>query len=641
VDLTRLPKYRPQLATLVVEPPAGAAWLHEIKFDGYRIGCSIEDGKVRLESRRNRVWTAEFPEIARAAQDLPARAALLDGEVAILLPSGLTSFQALQNSFSGSPRTGLTYFVFDLLHIDGRNLAELPLERRKRECEELLRGQSDSSPIRYSQHFDTDGTALLARACALGAEGIISKRRDQPYQPGRGSDWLKAKCTKRGAFVIGGFTPPAGSRSGIGALLLGYYDSGRLRYAGKVGTGPGFTAEYLARIRRELAAIEQPVCPFDPAPPGWIGRHGHWVRPERTGDVTYTEWTDGGTLRHPSFQGFHAKPAGLLAARPARSSADAPEALRGVLSAPGGPATVEPRGGLPEAGVAVTSPDRLIYPALNFNKRDLAQFYADIARWMLPYVANRPLTLVRCERGIRSEDGLRQECRFLPHEAAWYRWAAPPIRRVQIQEQKKIGEYLVVDSAEGLAALVQGDILEIHCWNSTVDSLETPDRIVLDLDPGAGVAWAQVVAAALRVRALLTSLGLQCWPKLTGGKGVHVVVPFQPEHGWDAVYELARRLAQAVVQGDPDLFTLDFAKQKRPRKILIDFKRNHRGAVAVAAYSARARPHGAVGVPLSWRQLLACRSPDYWTVSNVRQRQRRLKADPWRDFWSCRQRLTR
>jgi bifunctional non-homologous end joining protein LigD len=650
--LTQLPKYRPQLATLVEHPPSGAQWLHEIKFDGYRIGCIIRDGKVRLESRRNNDWTTRFAEVAEAARQLPVGSALLDGEVAIVNPSGVTSFQALQNAFSGAPRAGLTYFVFDLLHLDGRDFGALPLERRRNECETLLREQGGSSPIRYSQHFDLDGASLLARVCELGGEGIVSKRRDQSYRAGRTDGWQKSKCLKRGEFVIGGFTDPSGSRTGIGALLLGYYESGVLRFAGKVGTGPGFTAAYLDQIRRELEPLEQQDCPFSPAPPGWIGRNGHWIRPLLRGEVVFTEWTDARTLRHPSFQGFReprdapgspgtppsvARPSPAAPAQPPRlprpvggtEKPDAPSDPRGRTRASSG------------ARIAITSPDRMIYPALNFTKQDLAAFYDTLAPWMLPHVANRPLTLVRCSSGILSPDALREQCQFLPHEAAWYEWARAPIRRVHIQEQHKIGEYLVVDSPEGLVALVQGDIVEIHAWNSTVDHLEQPDRIVLDLDPGEAVQWAEVVAAARQLRDLLSSLDLRCWPKLTGGKGLHVVVPFQPEHGWDATYLLAHRIAQAALERHPNTFTLDFSKQKRARRILIDYKRNHRGAVAVAAYSTRARPNGSVGIPVSWRELGSVRGSDHWTVDNLRQRLHRLKNDPWRDFWTCRQRLTR
>lgn len=645
-DLASIPKFRPQLATLVEQPPRGPEWLHEVKFDGYRLACTVVDNKVRLESRQNNDWTAEFPEIVEAVLELPIQSVRLDGEVTVVAQSGVTSFQALQNVFSSTSRHGLTYFVFDLLHLNGEDLRTWPLEARKRECERLLSQQPPASPIRYSQHFDIDGAALLERVCALGAEGIVSKRRDQAYRPGR-SGWLKTKCFKQQEFVIGGFTEPAGVRSGIGALLLGHREGTALRFAGKVGTGPGFTAEYLTRVRRELDPLEQSECPFDPPPPGWIGRHGRWVRPVRTGVVAFTEWTAAGTLRHPSFQGFtgyggdNAWPPLLEALAPPPVSALASSPRASGRRRQRASATSSPPKVTSVQGVTISSADRVIYPRLGFTKGDLAQFYADVAAWMLPYVANRPLTVVRCERPILDDKASRESCRFLPHAAEWHRWVAPPVRRIQIQEQTKLGEYLVVDSADALVALVQGDIVEVHTWNSTTDRVEAPDRIVLDLDPGEGVAWSQIVAGALHVHDLLSSLGLRSWPKLTGGKGVHVVVPFLPEHGWDAVYALSHRVAQAVLERAPTAFTLDFAPDKRRHKILIDYKRNHRGAVAVAAFSTRARPTGAVGVPISWRELSAARSSERWTVKNIRQRLRRLNDDPWRDFWTCRQRLSR
>lgn len=298
-----LPKYRPQLATLVDRAPSGPEWLHELKYDGYRIGCFIERGKVTLESRRGNDWTARFPEVVEAAKRLKVREALLDGEVAIVLPDGRTSFQGLQNAFSGASRDGLAYFVFDLLHLDGESIAALPLEERKARCEKLLRSRKPGV-LRYSAHFDNDGPTVFRRACELGGEGIVSKRRDRAHRPGRNGDWLKIKCVKRQEFVIGGFTDPQGSRAGIGALLIGYYAGKALRFAGKVGTGPGFTPKFLAGVRRKLEAIESEACPFDPRPPGAIARNAHWVKPVLAGEVAFGEWTEGGHVRHGSFQGF-------------------------------------------------------------------------------------------------------------------------------------------------------------------------------------------------------------------------------------------------------------------------------------------------------------------------------------------------
>lgn len=302
-----LPAYHPQLATLVDEAPSGDAWLHELKYDGYRIGCAIEQGKVRLESRRGHDWTKQFPEIVAAAQRLPVKSALLDGEVAVVSASGQTSFQALQNAFSGASREGLTYFIFDLLHLDGGNVAAEPLVERKKKLEKLLRRAPAKGPLKYSSHVEGGGPKVLESACKLGAEGIVSKRKDQPYRGGRNTGWLKIKCVRRQEFVIGGFTDPEGSRQGIGALLIGYYDEKkRLVFAGKVGTGRGFTAAFTRKLRADLSALEQKACPFTPEPPKAIARQAHWVRPELVAEIAFTEWTQGGNVRHGSVLGLRA-----------------------------------------------------------------------------------------------------------------------------------------------------------------------------------------------------------------------------------------------------------------------------------------------------------------------------------------------
>jgi bifunctional non-homologous end joining protein LigD len=627
-----LPRYRAQLASLAEQAPTGTQWLHELKYDGYRIGCEIEHGQVRLLSRRERDWTASFPEIVAAAQQLPVESALLDGEIAVVLANGTTSFQALQNSFSGAPRPGLTYFVFDLLHLDGRALSHLPLEQRKAECQKLLAALPKDSQLRYSRHFDANGPEVLEQACALGAEGIVSKRRDQPYRSGKGDAWLKIKCSKRQELVVGGFTDPEGSRGGIGALLVGYYETtGSLRFAGKVGTGRGFTAAFLAKTRKMLERIESAQCPFQPRPPGF-GR-AHWVEPTLVAEVAFTEWTEGGHVRHGSFQGFRED---KLATDVVREVA-APQAPEPAPP----PATPKPESpGAPVVrGIVITTPQRPVYPELAFDKLALAQLYAELAEHILPYIAERPLTLVRCEKGVRRPDALRSECKFLRHEPGWHRWAREPIRRVRIPEQKKVGEYLVVDSPEAVVSLIQGDIIEIHVWNATTRELEKPDRVVFDLDPGSGVAWPQVLSAARSLRDELAARSLESWVKLSGGKGLHVVVPFAPEHGWDIVYGWSRDVALAVTRKHPAAFTLEFAKAGRETKILIDYKRNHRAAVAVAAFSTRALPGGPLSMPVDWRELRPSLSPQQFTVRNVLSGLRRRKRDPWRDFWKAQQRL--
>jgi bifunctional non-homologous end joining protein LigD len=622
--------YVPQLATLVEEAPQGDAWLHELKYDGYRIGCILSGGNARLVSRRGNDWTASFPELCEAAAALPARRALLDGEVAIVLPNGRTSFQALQNALSGSRRRALKYFVFDLLELDGNDLRKLALEERKAKLEKLLAGARGGVLV-YSEHFVGDGPKVLERACELGAEGIVSKRRDQPYRPGRNRSWLKIKCMQRQELVIGGFTDPEGSRSGIGALLMGYYEEDRLVSAGKVGTGPGFTAKYLAAFRKQLEAVEQEQCPFVPRPPGWLGKHAHWLKPVLVGEVAFNEWTEGGSIRHGSFQGL----------RPDRRARDVVRERPQPVREAARPASAAAGSAVVVAGVAITTPERRIYPSFGFTKRDLVELYAEMGDRVLAYLGGRPLTLVRCEHGVTKSDALRSECRFLRHEPGWHRWARPSIRRVELVEQKKVGQYLVVDDVEGLLSVIQGDIVELHCWSSTADRPERPDRLIFDLDPGPEVGWKRVVRAALDLRARLLDVGLESFVKLTGGKGLHVVVPFEPEHSFEEAFEASRLLAETFAASDKSLLTTAFAKAARRGKILIDYKRNHRAAVAVAAYSTRALPVGSISMPVSWRELPDTSGSDAYTVSNVRARLRAQKRDPWAALYRTRQRLGR
>ncbi|MDB4988040.1 MAG: ykoU 2, partial [Myxococcaceae bacterium] len=541
----------------------------------------------------------------------------------------------------------LVYFVFDLLYLDGDPVARRPLLERKAELELLLQRAKKPSPLRYSEHFLADGPAVFAQACKLGLEGIISKSRDRPYQVGRGPTWLKSKCLKRQEFVVGGFTEPEGTRQGIGALLVGYYDDhGALRLAGKVGTGKGFTAAYTSKLRREFDAIKQESCPFQPRPPGWLGKHGHWVRPERIAEVQFSEWTEGGGIRHPSLLGFRTDKTPTSVRREAETALASATSVAGGVNTRRRAAAAPITSNMSEfavGGVLISSPERPVFRELGFTKLDLARYYDGVAEWMLPHVADRPLTVVRCDKGVGRADALRTECKFLRHEAGWNRWAGPHIKRVHIQEQKKLGEYLVVDSKEGLLELIQGDIVEIHAWNSRAAHVEQPDRVIFDLDPGDDVPWRQVVKAAQLVREHLVRLELSSWPKLTGGKGVHITVPCGPDLEWAAVYAFTREVAESLRRTHPDVFTTNFAKAARAGRILIDYKRNYRGAIAVAAYSARARPQGTVSVPVRWDELTTKVPTDHFTVNNLGRRLKRLASsgDPWQGYWACRQHLKR
>jgi bifunctional non-homologous end joining protein LigD len=469
-------------------------------------------------------------------QALGLREAILDGEVAAVLPSGTTSFQALQNALAGTG-ADLAYFVFDLLHLEGHDLRRARLEDRKALLREVVTATAADGIVRYSDHVAGGGQAVFDSACRLGLEGIISKRRDAPYSGGRGRSWLKVKCLRRQEFVIGGYTDPEGARVGVGALLLGVRDptSGELTFAGKVGTG--FTQKTLKDLERRLVPLQRPTSPFGKARIPGVTR-AHWVEPRLVAEVAFTEWTSDGRLRHPSFQGLREdkspdevvreEPAatGAVAAaaakraparRPHRSRSREGEALHKKAGVRGKAAPVE------LAGVKISNPDRVIFSEIGFTKLDLARYYLSIADRILPHVEGRPLTLVRCP------EGADEPCFYMKHSGVW---APPALRRVKIREKTKVGEYLVVEDEAGLMALAQMGILEIHPWGATADHLEHPDRVVFDLDPDPTVEWREVVAGARLLRSRLGDIGFESFVKTTGGKGLHVVVPLRRAAGW-------------------------------------------------------------------------------------------------------------
>jgi bifunctional non-homologous end joining protein LigD len=652
-----LPRFlAPQPATLVTRAPDGDEWLHELKFDGYRILGRLAEGRAVLLSRNGRDWTQQFPGVARGVAALPAREALLDGEVAALLPDGTTSFQALQNFMADGGQGQLVYMVFDLLHLDGFDLTRARLEDRKAALKRLLDAAgAGAQPLRFSDHVVGAGPAVFSEACRLGLEGVISKRRDAPYRGARGPDWLKLKCLREQEAVIGGYTDPEGTRIGLGALLLGVQEGGRLVYIGKVGTG--FTGKTLEDLKRRLDRLAQASCPFTPPPRGV--KRPHWVKPELVAQVRFSEWTTGGKLRQPSFQGLREdKPAAeVVRERPsaaaaaarrgraprarARGGRDGPEPEDPGARHPGAAETVPaPRRGQVDsggpgataevAGVRLTHPGRVLYPPQGTTKLDLARYYEAIAEWILPHLRDRPTTLVRCP------DGAHTTCFYQKHAG---HWAPETVRRVEIRERAKVGEYLVVDDLPALIGLVQIGILEIHTWNAVVARLERPDRVVFDLDPGPRVEWPRVVDAARRLRARLQALGLESFVKTSGGKGLHLLVPLAAGTTWDEGLDFARRVAAELAREDPQTFVAHMAKAARGGRIFVDYLRNARGATTVAAYSTRARPEAPVSVPLDWDELSPTLRPDHHTIATVPRRLARLRVDPWRRYASVRQAL--
>jgi bifunctional non-homologous end joining protein LigD len=621
----------PQLATAAKVPPSGPSWVHEVKHDGYRMLCRIDNGEARMISRSAKDWTADFPAVVRALARLPVRSAWIDGEVVALDARGRSSFQRLQNALDGGMHD-LTFLAFDLLYLDGYDLREVALGERKRLLEKLLSG--GYAGVKYSGHFAVPGADFLESVRALGLEGVVSKRVDLPYRPGRGPAWQKAKCLRRQEMVIGGFTDPEGSRQGFGALLLGVHEpDGRLRYSGKVGTG--FDDATLAKLRRRLDALVRKEPAFHNPPRGADARRAHWVEPALVAEVEFSEWTDDGTLRHPSFVGLRAdKPATQVVREdePAPAAAAAPAAGPTAASSRSTARAAKDSDANAVAGVALTHPDKLLYPDAGLTKRDLARYYATVAERMLPHVGHRPLTLLRCP------DGWKKACFYQKNADAS---VSDAISRVRIDDGDG-GEslYMMAESRTALVALLQLGVLEIHPWGSRAGRLGHPDRLIFDLDPDDDTAWDDLRDAAHLVRTLLDNIGLPAFLKTTGGKGLHVVTPIEPTVRWEDAKAFTKAVAELLERTFPDRFTSKLLKVSRRGKIFIDYLRNAEGATAIGAYSTRARANAPVSTPLAWDELERDVRFDHFNVRNVPQRLAEAKRDPWRDLDAQARRLT-
>ena len=602
----------PQLPILVKKAPEGDDWLHELKLDGYRILLRMEGEEARALTRKGHDWSHRFPEVVAAARELPGGGTVVDGEVVVLLPAGTTDFQTLQNALDGEePEGALVYFAFDLPYYRGRDLTARPLVERKGILREVVESLPGGVPLRYSDHIQGHGPQVLERACGFSLEGIVSKRRDAPYRPGRNRSWLKTKCLRRQEFVVGGWTEPSGSRAHFGALLLGWYDSDeRLHYAGRVGTG--FTAESLEAVHRRLVAIPAEDSPFSAPPTGADARGVHWVEPREVVEVVFAQWTTDGRIRHPSFQGLRddRPPQEATRERPMEERHEHP-----VI-----------------AGVRLSNPDRVLYPEQGRTKADLARYYERMADRILPHLVGRPLSLVRCPRGHG------QACFYQKHLTEGM---PEPIRGVEVEEKEGSALYVAVDNVEGLVTLVQLGVLEIHPWGAREDRLDRPDRLVLDLDPGEGVPWKAVVEAAFEVRERLEDLGLVTFLRTTGGKGVHLVAPLVRRVGWEKVKGFARDVARDFARRHPERFVATSRKDERKGRIYIDYLRNDRGATAIATYSTRARAGAPVATPLRWEELPRLPGPAHYTTDNVPQRVARLGGDPWDGFDEVRQSITK
>lgn len=625
----------PQLAKQATAPPSGDDWIHELKLDGYRVQIHIQPGKdphdkkVALFTRKGLDWTHRMPELARTARQIQVESAILDGEAVVLDQKGSTSFAALQTAFQEGSKADITYFAFDLLHLNGHNLRDLPLLERKELLEKLISGLDDS-PIRFSEHFAADGKRVFEEACSLGAEGIISKLSSAPYSSTRGSSWLKEKCYQEQEFVIGGFTDPSTGEHGIGALLIGYYDQGNLRYAGRSGTG--FTQKSSATIRKQLDQLVQSRSPFVELPKG-VSRGVHWVKPELVGQISFSNWTRDNLARQASFKGLREdKPASEVV----REKIEPTE----IATVEAGESMAKPKHGSIKSRAAVksgtdlpiTHPDKVLDAESGMTKLDLANYYLAVADDMLPHLAARPLSIVRCP------EGTGKQCFFQKHVN---KGLPSGIGSVTVPDKKNGGteEYLTLNTAEGLVGMAQLGVLEIHPWGSKNDDLEHPDRIIFDMDPDEAIDWKTLAATAKSFHSLLEDLGLQSFLKTTGGKGLHVVVPIRPENEWPIVKEFAHNIVLGMERKNPSLFVTKMTKALRTNRIYLDYLRNDRGSTAVAPYSPRARAGAPVALPLDWKMLGAKTRPVFH-VSDLGSWRKRLKDDPWAEMGRIKQRLT-
>ena len=590
--------FAPELATLVdAPPPDPAAWIFELKFDGYRMLARVEGGNVALITRNNHDWTHKLVPLRDALIDMKLPDGWYDGEIVVHDKNGKPDFGLLQLAFDGANTADIVYFIFDAPYCDGQDLRDVPLETRRAILEKIMQ-KAGTGQVRFSAEFGNDPAELVAAACKIGLEGVIGKKRDSRYVSRRSPEWIKLKCGQRQEFVIAGYTDPQGSRTGIGALLLGTYDQdGALKYAGNVGSG--FNHASLNDLKEKLSALETDVSPFPPRTVA--GRKHHWVKPTLVAEVSFSEWTSAGSVRHPVFQG-------LRSDKPAKGiKREVPQHLEEIVD------TTEPEAAsstLP-ANFKVTHGERVIDKQSGATKLDVIRYYALVGELMLAHLKGRPVSLVRAPAGVGGE------LFFQKHAETG---KLPGVKQMAAALDPEHPPMLEVGSVQGILSAAQWNVIEFHTQNAVGRAYEKPNRMVFDLDPGEGVDWKMIQEAAQLMHAFLDELGLQAFLKTSGGKGLHVVVPLKGTLGWDVVKDFSQAVVQHMAITLPDRFSVKSGPKNRVGKIFIDYLRNGRGATTACAWSARTRPGLGISVPVAWDELEKLTSGDQWTIHNVQSR---------------------
>ncbi len=619
-------KFNPELATLVDAPPPDPEnWIFEVKFDGYRMLARVENGEVRLITRNANDWTEKLQPLQKELERMKLPDGWYDGEIVVHDENGRPNFGLLQLAFDGVRTADIVYFLFDAPYCNGYDLRDVPLSERRAALEQILK-KSKSDKVRFSAEFGTNPEELVVAACKIGLEGVIGKRRDSRYVERRSPEWIKLKCGLRQEFVIGGFTDPKGSRKGVGSLLLGTYDrEGVLRYAGNVGSG--FNHASLMEVKKRLEQLRTDESPFPPrAVPG---RQHHWVKPVLVAEVSFSEWTATGSVRHPVFQGLRQdKPAkGITREEPRHIEDVEKPALADE------PVTPPPAGlhrKLPET-LRVTNPERVVDPSTGITKLDVIRYYALVGELMMEHLKHRPLTLVRAPSGIGAELVFQKHADVKK---------LPGVKQMDAALDPDNPPMLEIAGVEGILSVAQWNAIELHTQNAVAKRYETPDRMVFDLDPGEGVEWQQMQEAAQIMHAFLDELGLPAFLKTSGGKGLHVVVPVKPEYGWDTVKAFSQAIVRHLAATFPDRFAFKSGPKNRVGKIFIDYLRNGRGATTISAWAARARPGMGISVPLEWDELMKLKSSTQWTVANVHTRLDKGN-EPWSGYAKAAKGLTK
>ncbi|MDD4316024.1 MAG: DNA ligase D [Clostridia bacterium] len=607
-----------QLARLVSAPPEGADWIYEPKYDGYRIVAFVEANTARLMTRNGKDFSGRFKDIAQSLAEWSAgRAMILDGEAVVTDEQGRTDFQALQSHMRNATHGRITYAVFDILALDGEDLRGRPLYERKTILETLMKDAP--SNLYFSKQLKGDGKQLFASACKLNLEGIVGKKADSVYSGARNGDWVKLKCYRKQEFVIGGYTLSDKKTVGVSSLLLGYYDGEILVYAGRAGTG--FSEGTMRKLEKAFERIKRSQPPFSRAPGSKKDEKVFWLEPEMVAEIKFAEWTSDKLLRQAGFQGLRAdkRPKEVRMEIPEDEEVEEEAQNNNIEKA-------DKTAGRNIGGIRISNPDKIIFENPVITKADVAEYYAKVGARMLPFAGNRVLSIVRCPKGIA------QPCFFKKHPGP----DSKGIVIVPVTTSDGQEDYFYIDNPSGFVSEAQMGTLEFHVWASRADNLERPDIMVFDLDPDEGMEIGQIRRGVKDLKSLLDRLSLDSFLKVSGGKGYHVVVPFEPSADWNAFYAFARRIAELMETQWPDLYTGNVRKEKRKGKIFIDWMRNGRGATSIAPYSLRARKGARVAAPLAWEELDTV-APDAIDMQTALSRLG--KADPWKDFFNVRQKL--